>query len=171
MSRTTDTHDPVKPTLDEMEKLRRWVEAAIQPQQLQRQGLPLSLRYGGTPLADVWQTGIWEQQTRALDDRRTEHVVTCQDPQTGLQLRWQAIEYGDYPAVEWVLDLVNTGEADTPILSDIQALDVFFPAGAPVACHVHHARGGLTQADDFEPLDTPLTLRQGGGRLDLAART
>ena len=36
---------------------------------------------------------------------------------------------------------------------------------------MHHARGGLTQLDDFEPLATPLTFRQGGSRLDLSART
>jgi len=39
------------------------------------------------------------------------------------------------------------------------------------AVQVHHARGGLTQLDDFAPLVTPLTFRQGGGKLDLAART
>jgi alpha-galactosidase len=61
--------------------------------------------------------------------------------------------------------------ADTPLLSDILALDALFPADPALPCRVHHARGGLTQTDDFEPLVTPLTFRQGGSPLTLTART
>ena len=65
----------------------------------------------------------------------------------------------------------NTGAADTPIIANILPLDVLFPLDADAPCRVHHARGGLTQHDDFAPLETPLTFRQGGGALQLAART
>ena len=106
-----------------------------------------------------------------MDSRRTEHTANYHDPATGLVVRGVAIEYADFPAVEWVVHFGNAGVADTPILSDILPLDVLFPLDAAAPCQVHHARGGLTQPDDFEPLKTPLTFRQGGSKLELSART
>jgi hypothetical protein len=41
---------------------------------------------------------------------------------------------------------------------------------AQTPCRVRHARGPLTQTDNFAPLETPLTFRQGGSRAELAAR-
>ena len=100
-----------------------------------------------------------------------EHTANYHDPATGLAVRSVATEYADFPAVEWVVHFGNAGVADTPILSDILPLDVLFPLDAAAPCQVHHARGGLTQPDDFEPLKTPLTFRQGGSKLELSART
>jgi len=101
----------------------------------------------------------------------TVETIILADPLTGLECRCEIRAYSDFPAVEWVVYFKNTGAADTPIISDIQPLDVLFPVDAQAACQVHHARGGLTQRDDFAPLETPLTFRQGGGRLELTART
>ena len=67
--------------------------------------------------------------TRELDDRRIEHTLTWTDPESGLVVRCVAIEYRDFPAVEWTLYFRNTGTADTPILENIQALDIDLAAG------------------------------------------
>ncbi len=101
----------------------------------------------------------------------TYETVILTDPQTGLECRCEIKAYADFPAVEWVVYFKNTGETDTPILSDIQPLDMLFSLDAQAPCQVHHARGGLTQLDDFAPLETPLTFRQGGSTLQLAACT
>ena len=52
------------------------------------------------------------------DDQRTEHTLTWTDPKTGLEVRCVGIEYRDFPAVEWVLYVKNTGNKDTPILEN-----------------------------------------------------
>ena len=88
-----------------------------------------------------------------------------------LSCRIEIATYDEYPAVEWVARFENAGTQDSRILSEIMPLDTLLPADRPAECRVHHARGGLTQTDDFEPLCTPLTFRQGGRRLGLAART
>jgi alpha-galactosidase len=133
--------------------------------------LPISFLYGDQAAAELIKTWPCERSSRPLDDRRTEHTVTYADPVTGLVVQGVAIRYTDFPAIEWVITLENSGAADTPVLADIQPLDARFPVDPERRCWVHHARGGLTQLDDFEPLATPLTFRQGGGRLDLSART
>ena len=48
------------------------------------------------------------------------------DPDTGLQVRWEGVEYPQFKTVEWTLYFKNTGRPDTPILADIQALDTHF---------------------------------------------
>ena len=94
-----------------------------------------------------------------MDARRTEHIVSYRDPATGLVVRGEAIEYADFPAIEWVITLENTGAADTPILADIQPLDTRFPVDPEQRCWVHHARGSQFRLEDFEPFATPLMLK------------
>ena len=61
---------------------------------------------------------------RKLDEHRTERTSVWTDPATGLQVRCVGIEYDDFPTVEWTVHFKNTGANDTPILSDIQAVDL-----------------------------------------------
>ena len=82
------------------------------------------------------------------------------DTATGLVVRGEAIEYVDFPAIEWVIGLENTGAADTPILADIQPLDTRFAVDPERSCWVHHARGSQFCLEDFEPFATPLMLTE-----------
>jgi len=61
---------------------------------------------------------------------RTEWVLTYTDPADGpgRPLRGRGIP--DFPTVEWTVYFRNTGAADTPILADIQALDLPLARGA-----------------------------------------
>ena len=152
-------------TASEMATARRWAATFDAGE------LPISFFYGDRAAAELIKTWPCERSSRPMDAQRTEHIVSYRDPTTGLVVRGVAIAYADFPAIEWVITLENSGAADTPILSDILPLDVLLPVDASAPCQVHHARGGLTQLDDFEPLATPLTFRQGGGKLDLSART
>ena len=152
-------------TASEMATARRWVATFSTGE------LPISFLYGDQAAAESIKTWPNERASRPLDSQRVEHIANYHDRATGLVVRGVAIEYADFPAVEWVVHFGNAGVADTPILSDILPLDVLFPLDAAAPCQVHHARGGLTQTDDFEPLKTPLTFRQGGSKLELSART
>ncbi len=73
-------------------------------------------------------------------------------------LRCVGIEYSDFPTVEWTLYFKNTSDKDTPILADIQAIDVSLDRAA--------GRGRVSAAsscrqpcrtDDYQPLETVLT--------------
>lgn len=132
---------------------------------------PVSFLFGDQPSAELLQSWtVHRKPLQTIDGVMLESIVFA-DTLNGLECQCDVKIYRDYPAVEWVAYFRNTGEADTPILCDILPLDILFPVDAATPCQVHHARGGLTQRDDFEPLETPLTLRQGGSSLDLSART
>ena len=102
------------------------------------------------------------RSNKKLDENRTEHTLAYIDPKSGLELRCVGIEYLDFPTVEWTMYFRNTSEKDTPILADIQALDIRVerPAGASDAkteFRLHHQQGASITAGDYEPFETLLT--------------
>ncbi len=105
----------------------------------------------------------WELKpaSRPLDQNRIEHTLSYRDPKTGLLLRCVAVEYRDFPTVEWTLYFKNPGTEATPILADIQALDVVLKQGPGAGqktpeFHLHHNVGSICSARDYQPLETVL---------------
>jgi alpha-galactosidase len=86
----------------------------------------------------------------------TDHTLTWTDPKTGLEVRCVAAEYHDFPTVEWTLYFKNTGTSDTPILEQIQALDIQLDRGDTPEFLLHHNRGSPADGNDYGPLETPL---------------
>src|SRR5580700_3366241 len=64
---------------------------------------------------------------RQLDAFRSELTIRWADPQTGLEVRCVAVEYSDFPVVVWTIYFKNASAKDSPILSEIQALDITLP--------------------------------------------
>ena len=108
---------------EEMGRKTEWVRQHLQAAPGSESGF-FSLIYGGRPSSALIPS--WNRQTRQskIDDQRTEHLLSWTDPRTGLVVRCRAIEYHDFPTVEWTLSLKNTGPEPTPILEQIRALDL-----------------------------------------------
>lgn len=123
--------------------------------------LPFSFVYGRRPSSETVKTWARKMQTRSLDGARTEHVVTWTDPKTQLQVRLTALNYAGSAVVEWTLFFKNAGNADTPILEELQALDVSVPVVGSSVPTVLYSRGAavmdtyslqrksLNQLEDF----------------------
>ena len=132
---------------------------------------PFSFKYGGKTLAELaWQP---TRSTRKLDAARKEHTLRYADERTGLEVRCVAVEYADFPIVEWKVYFKNTGTArrgspdpaetadrrspspaDTPILEDILALDAPFHRTGGGEFVLHHNVGSPCTPNDFQPLET-----------------
>ena len=118
--------------------------------------LPFSFTYNGKPSAELLKGWPVQRESRSLDANRTERVVRWSDPETGLAVRWVTIEYHDFPTVEWTLYFSNSGNKETPILADLQALDVpmervGWPSADWTEFRLHHQTGSPCQANDYEP--------------------
>lgn len=118
---------------------------------------PFSFMYGGQPFVDL--AGAWkvERQVTELDENRWRYLLSWTDPATGLVARAEAIAYTDFPTVEWTLYLKNTGAADTPMIQDVQALDIRMERGDRGEFVLHHFIGSPCQVNDYEPLETTLS--------------
>ncbi|MEK7685278.1 MAG: alpha-galactosidase [Verrucomicrobiota bacterium] len=157
----------VSVTPDELAESRRWAAAKFEA--LPHQPLaeetgrtlfaaepPFSFVYGGQPSAEWLKNRERKHTAEKLDDRRTRHTLAWTDPRTGLELRCVAIEYRNFPTVEWTLYFKNTGTNDTPILSDIQALELRLDRPTQGEFLLHHHKGDDCAPDSYEPRRLPL---------------
>jgi len=101
--------------------------------------VPFSFEYDGKPASlEMWSR---TSQTRQLDKTRKESTVTWHDPPTSLEIRYVAVEYTDFPVVEWTVYFKNRGRADTPILANIQALDIALQYPIKQGLRLHYIDG------------------------------
>ncbi len=127
--------------------------------------LPFSFVYGGKPSAELLKDWQHTAASRELPDR-TRYDIAWIEPRSGLRVVAEVIAYKRYPAVDWVLRFQNTGKQDTPILEDVQALDVTLATGdAQRPALLHHLAGDDCSPRSFMPLESPLPA---GGAIRLA---
>ncbi len=130
--------------------------------------LPISFCFGGNKSGDLLSTWKKNYEKSSQDKGVTLHRVTYTDPKTGLECIVEMKEFSDFPAAEWVAKFKNTGKKDTPILEDIQALNVTYSGfSTPKLCH---SFGSNCRIDDFLYMEKPIEvgknirLTSGGGR-------
>lgn len=145
------------PTPSEMAEAQRWTAANfVGAGEGQHPAAFFSFTYDGKPSTELLGVWEWKQTTRPLDDQRTEHTLTYTDPKTGLVVRVVGIEYRDFPTVEWTLYFKNTGTKDTPIIENIQSLDMRWQRGEEGEFLLHHNVGAPADGTDYSPLETVL---------------
>jgi len=147
--------DTVKPAGDEMAQVRQFVAAKFTATKADRP--PFSFTYHGKPSSAFLGTWKVDRKSKKLDEHRTAHTVTYSDPAGGLSVRCEAVEYDDFPTVEWTLHFKNTGTADTPIVENIQSLDVRWQRSRGNQFLLHHNVGSPHDGTDYAPLETVLT--------------
>ena len=153
------------PSSTEMNEARCWASAAFEG--IHGSKLPcsfapfFSFTYGGKESTELLETWKLNRVKRELDANRIEHTLTYTDMKTGLVVRCVGIEYRDFPVVEWTLYFKNTSDKETPILADIQAIDIHVPRAETLAgkdsdfCLHYHAGGEYTPSA-YRPLKTTL---------------
>lgn len=123
----------------------------------ERTPAPFSFVYDGKTAQEILSR--CHRTSERLQDAagRTVHRLDYLDPETGLRIRWDGVEYRPFQTVEWTLYFENTGAADTPILADIRALDVQLARRRESGQFVlNYNRGDTCAADSFTPLTRTL---------------
>lgn len=136
----------------EMRRAADWAK-----RHLLHDALPFSFTFGGRGSAELLAAWPGRIERRKIDAARREITRTWQDPATGLQIRYVAIEYNDYPVVEWTVYCKNTGTNDTPILENVQGLDVSFERSAKGEFVLHTIKGDYCTSDSYEPIARTLS--------------
>jgi len=126
---------------------------------------PFSFVYGGAPSVQLLKS--WRRTVETTEHgERIEHVVHWDDPHTGLRVTAVVKAFKRYPAVDWVLYFENQGAQDTPIIEDLQALDVMLRTGnSKRAAVVHQIAGDSCDARSFAAFDANLEV---GGSVHMA---
>lgn len=132
-----------------MAEHRRQTEAFT----VQAQALPISFIYGGNRIRGIpseWNPTVTR---RRIDANIVETVFVGRDAGTGLGIRLECQSYADYPASEWTAWLTNHGEEPTPLIEDLQAMDVDLQGSNPL---LQHANGDFYSEEGYTPEETPL---------------
>ncbi len=97
-----------------------------------------------------------EHRESPLSGGGESREVTHRDPKSGIEVRVVSKRFADFPAVEWVAYLKNSGTKDTPLLENILPLDTSFSLPGSGQSAVHWAKGGVSSFDDFAPQKSEL---------------
>lgn len=110
-----------------------------------------SFSYDGKPSNELLPLWKMERSLHPIDDVRIEHSVLYTDPESGLQVRCTGVEYLDFPTVEWTVYFKNTSNQNTPLLSDIHALDMRIERSDAGEFLLHSHTGDLCIPESYEP--------------------
>jgi len=139
---------------------------------------PFSYIYNGETFPAAFDNG-WDltRTSEILDQNRTKWILQYTKYGDNLIVTCEAIEYGDFPAVEWVLKFRDQHTVDqTYLLSNIQTADFDIEAAASGDFTVYYARGSqyddtYGHITDFEPLQTSLALGGQRGFMPMEGRS
>jgi alpha-galactosidase len=129
-----------------------------------------SFVYSGKPSSEFLNKWKCARESKRIGEQRTRHTIRYTDPETRLEVRCEGVTYSDFPTVEWTLFFKNKGDKDTPIISDIQAIDTSFTRGGAGEYTLFYNKGDNCTADSFEPLidelkaNADLRIANTGGR-------
>ena len=145
-----------------------WVRRNLPADAAAKPAPPISFAYDGRPSSTFLAAWDRKSEARRLDEARSEATLTWTDAATGLQVRLVAVEYADYPVVEWTAWFKNTGQAATPILSDIQGMDLAM-RGAKDEFTLRTIRGDDCSPASYQPIEmkldaNPRDFASSGGR-------
>ena len=168
------TADDVMASTAEVQHVAEWAAKVFTGEGLDRdygpiflseEEVPFSFQYNG--LASAQLLKAW-RHTVESEDRGAfrSYTVHWTDPTTALHVSADVKVYKAFPAVDWVLHFENEGTADTPVLSDIQALDLVLQSEDPKSSlQVGHNRGDVFGETSFENVETAL---EPGGAFSIA---
>jgi len=146
------------------------IEAGVVP--LPRSRFPFSFVYMGRPSDELLPGWRSERRSEKLEDGKTETRTRWTHPASGLRVEWAVVRFDDFPAFESTLSFENDGQADTPIIEQIQSLDLTFdcPLAHPQPYRLHRTNGAPSNPTDFEASTVVIdeahsaVLGGGGGR-------
>jgi len=122
---------------------------------------PFSFKYNGAS-SETFLDG-WKHEARFEDNHGT---ASWRDPATGLAVTAEIFTHSRFAAAEWVLSFENGGAQDTPIIEDVQALDIAQRTGdARQALVMHELEGDACGATSFLPKTTRM---EPGTKIDRA---
>jgi len=121
---------------------------------------PCSFVFGGKPSAELLPHWEESSQTTELAEDRVQYQRIWRDPATGLQVRLEAVEYHDFPVIEWTLFFANKGKENTPILEEVLPLNWRLKVPSDVAPILYYHLGSQASATDYAPQETPLEAGQ-----------
>jgi len=141
-------HAAITVTPAEMKQKTDWVKKNLLAP---AKAPPFSFTFGSKSSVALLRSWKRVAARRNLDANRTERVISWTDATSGLVVKCVAVEYNDYPVIEWTVFLKNSGTSNTPILQDIKGLNTSFHRANGPEFILNGNKGDFTTEDSYEP--------------------
>ena len=125
-------------------------------QSIRNEGFPFSFVYGGRHSSEFLSGWNRTVDLKNQGDTQLVHTVTLTDPVTGLEVKAVAWIYTDTGGVDWTLFFTNHGKSDTPVIEQVNAVDVTFNTAPASPAVLHRLKGSRSAAEDWMPFDQVL---------------
>ena len=117
---------------------------------------PFSFLLDDVPSATFMTTWKREAGEPQVNEERTETRFSYTNPESTLKAVLTRIAYSDFPGVEWVVTIENTGTADSPLITNLLPADLPLTPTAQGPYTLHYADGSQAQPTDFQPREASL---------------
>jgi hypothetical protein len=87
-------------TIPDDNTLKEWM---IEHFRSEKPILPFSFKYGGQYSAELFANWKIDRVSNDLDESQIQGIITYTDSDTGLEIKCVAIEYKDFPIIEWTI--------------------------------------------------------------------
>ena len=105
-----------------------------------------SFVYDGKPSKDFLKDWTFKSETVSLDEFRKQTVLTYTDPAAKLEVKCTAVQWLNFPVVEWTVYLKNASDVHSPMIEHLRAMNTTIRQPAAESIVLHHIRG-----DDCSP--------------------
>jgi alpha-galactosidase len=152
---------------DDLRQKNQWVQEHLLDS---KPKLPFSFVYDKQPSNALLTAWTKKTETKQLDGARTQRTFSWTDPKSGLEVSLVAVDYAEFPVIEWTAYFRNRGKLDTSILENIQPLDTAVPLtenGLPMVLYSKGCGGMDTyslQKKTMNQLDSFSISNEGGGK-------
>jgi alpha-galactosidase len=119
----------------------------------------------GRPSKEFLKDWTFKSQTVSLDEFRRQITFTYTDPATKLEARCKAVQWLNFPVVEWTVYLANTSDVNSPMIENLRAIDTRFNLSEKDSIVLHHNRGDDCSINSFAVKQSNLPV---GGQLKFA---
>jgi alpha-galactosidase len=141
------------PTAGEVQEASQWVAQYFSKD---AKVLPFSFVYGGKASAELLPTWPVKSDQAQTGGSWSRSSFIWTDPKTRLEVRCVAVQYLRWPVIEWTVYFKNTGNANTPIIENIQGLDIRIERAEGAEFVLHQHRGDYNAPESYQPFSEPL---------------
>lgn len=143
------TQAVITPTRSELAQERLWMKENF----LTAKNLPpFSFFYDGQPSSSLLPSWNHSVKKTRIDSNRVQYTLLWTNDI--LEVKCVAVEYKDYPYVEWTVYFKNVGNANTPIIGHIQGLDTHFSCSGGEDFVLNGNQGDYCSEYSYEPYHT-----------------
>ncbi|MBQ9358165.1 MAG: NPCBM/NEW2 domain-containing protein, partial [Abditibacteriota bacterium] len=133
-------------------------------------GYPFSFYYNGFFSDSILGGWIYSETREKEKKNKIKTTEEWSDPDSGLVVRCERVDYTDFPVTEWTLYFKNAGTVNTGRINRVKALDLEIPKKGKENFLLHYADGSPCAPFDYRPHTSVITpgqrirLRTEGGR-------